>query len=81
MGMFDTVVVFCPSCNAENEFQSKAGECRLKRYKYTSVPQEIAISLAGSSTPCIACGMDITLEYEGAPTGVAMTVSTGNDYD
>lgn len=35
MGMFDTVIVTCPLCGADNEVQSKAGECNLDQSNKT----------------------------------------------
>ena len=29
MGMFDSLIVKCPNCNEQVEFQSKAGGCNL----------------------------------------------------
>lgn len=29
MGMYDSVMVRCPKCGEEHEFQSKSGECLL----------------------------------------------------
>lgn len=29
MGMFDTIIVPCPECGKEEEFQTKSGECIL----------------------------------------------------
>lgn len=45
MGMFDSVFVPCPICKKLIEFQSKAGECNLKKYHYTSVPANIAMDI------------------------------------
>ncbi len=47
MGMFDTVFAPCPECGKLLGFQSKEGECDLKKYKHTSVPAEIAADLTG----------------------------------
>lgn len=58
MSSFDTVVLFCPKCGEKMTEQSKAGSCRLKRYKQNNVPAEIAADLRGSSIICPVC--DIT---------------------
>ena len=62
MGMFDSVIVNCPNCGNEIEFQSKAGECRLKEYKISSVPITIAESIKDTIESCRNCGTDITLK-------------------
>lgn len=41
MGMFDSIFVPCPRCNASTEFQSKAGECSLTIYTLDIAPPEI----------------------------------------
>jgi len=38
MGMFDTVVVECPLCKYQNEFQSKYGDCTLETYTIENAP-------------------------------------------
>ena len=43
--MYDSVFAPCSNCGELIEFQSKAGECKLRRYKHTSVPAEIAADL------------------------------------
>ena len=74
MGMFDSVVIVCPMCGCEVEFQSKAGKCELKRYDPESVPPEIAVDLNGAHESC--CGECYTLT---APiiNRVRMVVYTG----
>jgi len=81
MGMFDTVIVPCPKCGKQLEFQSKAGPCMLKRYNYKSVPPEIANSIDGDSETC-SCGQFVALEYAGAPIRVCMSiVFDSEEYD
>ena len=64
MGTFDSVLARCPECGAEVEFQSKAGECRLRRYHASSVPMEIAADIDGTSVRC-ECGEFVTLSTGG----------------
>lgn len=60
MGMYDSVRVVCPNCESSLEFQSKAGECRLKEYELDNVPPSIAGDLIGESVYC-RCGALVTL--------------------
>jgi len=48
MGMYDSVIATCPKCSKNIEFQSKVGQCDLKRYHYKNVPMEIAVDLDAS---------------------------------
>lgn len=63
MGMFDTVVVKCPSCNNEVEFQSKAGDCYLDVFPIDVVPISIAIDLDHNTATCNKCKRVCTLRY------------------
>lgn len=74
MGCFDSVIARCPSCNAEVEFQTKVGECVLKRYRVDSVPALIAASVAGDVTTCI-CGKQVQINTPPQMARVAMSVS------
>lgn len=71
MGMFDTVLVPCPKCGEEMEFQSKSGPCQLEEYKLGAVPAEI---LAGASihTETCSCGarVKLVLQCMAVPTVV-----------
>ena len=60
MGMFDTVVVECPSCQRKLDFQSKAGKCNLQKYVLADVPIAIAEDLDTTKRICI-CGESIIL--------------------
>jgi DNA-directed RNA polymerase subunit RPC12/RpoP len=62
MGSFDSVIVSCPKCSSKVEVQSKAGECRLKRYGEKSVPYVIAEALDGTSVRCPSCSTDFELK-------------------
>lgn len=72
MGMFDTVFVPCPHCGRMVEFQSKAGDCELKRYHISSVPPEIAKWLDGDNQTC-ACNAKVTIRLSKPLERVLMT--------
>ena len=78
MGMFDSVFVACPKCHKVMEFQSKAGECDLKRYRSDSVPPEIAIDLAGEQQEC-ECGSFVKLIPAQPIQRVRMVAVDGNE--
>ena len=48
MGVFDEVMVICPSCGSPNDLQSKAGPCRMARFKITDAPPEVLADIAGN---------------------------------
>ncbi len=74
MGMFDSVLVGCPKCGAEIEFQSKSGVCEMKRYYYSSVPTAVAEDLSGESADCPKCGKHVSIHALDIPTRVIMHV-------
>ena len=43
MGMFDSIIFYCPDCAEEIEAQTKSGDGLLRRYLHTLVPYEAAI--------------------------------------
>ena len=60
MGMFDSLIVRCPECGKNIEFQSKEGDCLLAEYRLDNCPTSILNSLANTSETC-ECGKEITL--------------------
>lgn len=74
MGMFDTVLVPCPKCGTENEFQSKGGDCSLNVYKLKDCPPDVMSDVnCNSPTKCEKCGVRYFVDYE---LGVIKAVPT-----
>ena len=66
MGMFDSVMVPCPKCHKDIEFQSKSGECLLDVYTLDTVPMAVLGDINRHSPyDCPKCG---------TPTYVKVTV-------
>lgn len=63
MGMFDSVVCKCRNkdCEAEIEFQSKAGICDLNRYSIDEVPLSVAEDIDGQTEVCKKCQFETTI--------------------
>lgn len=61
MGCFDTLKVRCPACGTAIEFQSKAGDCRMRTYNRRNVPPEIAGALDGAIEECSKCERGVEL--------------------
>lgn len=57
MGIFDTVLVNCPKCGQEHEFQSKSGECFLRTYTLADCPDDVMINVNRHSPKLCDCGM------------------------
>ena len=74
MGMFDSVNVRCPECEAVVEFQSKAGACNLSEYSTDRVPLVIALSLHNTVEVCGSCNSTVQISYDIAPRMVRMNV-------
>lgn len=54
--MFDRVWVKCPKCGADNEFQTKSGECCLDNYTLEDCPVDALVDVNRHS-PCLCeCG-------------------------
>lgn len=59
MGMFDSLIVCCPICGENVEFQSKGGECILAQYNIVNVPPEVLWD-TDDSAYC-SCGAVVSL--------------------
>lgn len=57
MGVFDSVMVPCPSCGTMAEFQSKGGDCNLAVYELADAPPAVLadVNRHGPAT-CDGCG-------------------------
>ena len=64
MGMFDSVMVKCPECGEEIEFQSKAGECLCEVYPEENVPVVVAADISGEKCVCHKCQTPFTIFTE-----------------
>ena len=56
MGMFDTVIVPCPKCGEEHEFQSKSGECSLQVVNLDECPSDVLEDVNRHSPYTCDCG-------------------------
>ena len=62
MGMYDTVMVKCPKCDAEHEFQSKSGECLLEVYTLEDCPDDVMANVNRHSPYRCDCGVSIEVD-------------------
>ena len=70
MGMFDRVWVKCPKCGADNEFQTKSGECCLDNYTLEDCPVDALVDVNRHS-PCLCeCGCILHGRYYWAKGGI-----------
>lgn len=56
MGMYDSVMVNCPQCGEEHEFQSKSGECLLNVYTLEDCPDDVMANVNRHSPYKCDCG-------------------------
>ena len=82
MGMFDSVIAFCPKCGTELEFQSKAGPCLLRNYNINSIPPNIAEDINGDILTC-KCGYIAKISLATTISRVSMVINTPDtrEYD
>lgn len=64
MGMFDSVIVNCAGCGAENEFQSKSGDCVLAVYKLHECPDDVLQDVNRHSPYRCECGAYIQVNIK-----------------
>lgn len=57
MGLFDSVMVPCPSCGTKEEFQSKSGPCLLDTFELEEAPEDVLLDVnRHSPITCSKCG-------------------------
>ena len=62
MGMFDSVVVNCPKCGEETEFQSKSGDCFLNVFTLEDCPNDVFSDINRHSPYKCSCGIFFEVE-------------------
>jgi hypothetical protein len=63
MSCFDSVIYDCP-CGGEVEWQSKADECSMRRFRINEAPPPIAGSIDGEWAQCDKCGKSYTARVQ-----------------
>jgi len=64
MGMYDDVIVYCPRCGDEHEFQSKSGPCCLKRYSLNNCPNDVMSDINRHSPYKCDCGVELEVDVK-----------------
>ena len=62
MSMFNTIIINCPNCDNEVEFQTKSGSRLTLQYHIKSVPKEEIKGILGDSKKCNKCGREIKIK-------------------
>ena len=62
--MYDSVMVKCPKCGKENEFQSKSGECLLDVYTLENCPNDVMVNVNRHSPCKCNCGFNYEVDIE-----------------
>lgn len=62
MGLFDSVMVPCPSCSTPLEFQSKSGDCSLSRYTLEDAPEEVMRDVNRHAPVWCECGSTVSVD-------------------
>jgi hypothetical protein len=64
MGMYDSVIINCPKCNTELEFQSKSGECLLQYYTLENCPEDVFANINRHSPHKCKCGSLVSVNEQ-----------------
>lgn len=81
MGCFDSVWTKCPNCLRSIEFQTKLGECMLKKYDDNKVPLIVALGVEGKTEVCPNCNTEIKMEIVNRPRSFQMIPKVVSDKD
>ena len=64
MGMFDEVMVPCPTCGTKQPFQSKSGDCRMAVYELAECPPDVLADVNRHSPyTCETCGEVFAVQW------------------
>jgi RNase P subunit RPR2 len=64
MGMYDSIIVTCPNCGQEHEFQSKSGDCLLSVYNLDNCPNNVLSNVNRHSPVKCDCGVFLEIDIE-----------------
>ena len=73
--MFDSVIVPCPSCGTEAEFQSKSGPCLLDTYTLDEVPADVLLDVNRHGPETCKCGVKFCVKFKIKPAEVVAVSS------
>lgn len=62
MGMYDTVIIPCPTCGVEHEFQSKGGDCYLRVFTLENCPDDVLGDVNRHSPADCECGTSFKVD-------------------
>ena len=75
MGMYDSVIVKCPKCGAEHEFQSKSGDCFLNVFTLENCPEDVLTDVNRHSPYICNCGASIEVDITSRKAVIVPSVS------
>jgi len=82
MGMFDTVMVPCPSCGEVCAAQSKGGECMLANYELDEAPANVLMDVNRHGPfKCEKCGEIFRVEVTVTATAKTLPVRDEDSED
>lgn len=71
--MFDSVIVPCPKCGKVHLFQSKSGDCLLRKYELAHVPLDVLIDVNRHAPYVCDCGASLAVRLEVTASVVEVT--------
>jgi predicted phosphohydrolase len=76
MGFYDTVLIPCPTCGLEAEFQSKGGSCSLNYYWLNNAPEDVLGDVnRHAPIQCQGCGLKFEVDL-GSKTPIVAASTT-----
>ncbi len=64
MGMYDSILVKCPYCKSDLEFQSKSGPCMLTSFEGEKIDLIVAVGCNGDIVKCQKCKKNIEISFK-----------------
>lgn len=71
--MFDSVIVPCPKCSKIHLFQSKSGDCLLRKYELAHAPLDVLLDVNRHAPYDCDCGAKLAVRVETQASIVEVT--------
>ena len=80
---YDTIIFYCPSCQAKNNVQVIHGKATNTYFQSTNIPAYVAVSIKSQKINCEKCSKTLILGYGDIPVkqyNLTVKLDCSNDY-
>ena len=80
---YDTIIFYCPSCQAKNNVQVIHGKATNTYFQSTNIPAYVAVSIKSQKINCEKCSKTLLLGFGDVPVrqyNLTVKIDCSNDY-